>query len=329
MASIIPPEEWDSFTAEHPEAHLLQSSSWGELKASFGWEVTHVQSQIAGAQILFRPLALGTSLAYIPKGPIGPWLPDLLPTLDEVCRDRNAILLKTEPDEFNDPNLAEVLQANGFSMSNHEIQPRQTILIDLDGSEDEILGRMNQKTRYNIRLAGRKEVHVRPWDDFQGFGQLMQQTATRDGFGTHIPAYYQKAYELFHPKGQCELLVAEYESQPLAAVMVFLCDERAWYLYGASSNTERNRMPNYLLQWEAMRWAREQGCTKYDLWGIPDADVESLESDFTNRSDGLWGVYRFKRGFGGEIIRSIGTWDRPYVRPLATLYNAASSLLWK
>jgi lipid II:glycine glycyltransferase (peptidoglycan interpeptide bridge formation enzyme) len=97
--------------------------------------------------------------------------------------------------------------------------------------------------------------------------------------------------------------------------------KRATYLYGASSNTHRDAMPTYLIQWEAMRWARAQGCTEYDLWGVPDASPQTLEAEFTERSEGLWGVYRFKRGFGGELRRSAGPWDRVYNRPLYNLYR--------
>jgi lipid II:glycine glycyltransferase (peptidoglycan interpeptide bridge formation enzyme) len=94
--------------------------------------------------------------------------------------------------------------------------------------------------------------------------------------------------------------------------MVFQRGRRAWYLYGASTDLHRNLMPNHLLQWEAIRWAMANGCTQYDLWGIPEADLETLEAEFAHRRDGLWGVYRFKRGFGGDLVRTMGAWDRPY-----------------
>ncbi|MFN2302914.1 MAG: lipid II:glycine glycyltransferase FemX, partial [Anaerolineales bacterium] len=114
---------------------------------------------------------------------------------------------------------------------------------------------------------------------------------------------------------------AEFEGRPLAALMVFALGERAWYIYGASNNEERNRMPTYLLQWEAMRWAKNVGCKVYDLWGVPDYPEDQLEDSFLERSDGLWGVYRFKRGFGGEICRTIGAWDRIYRKNLYKLYQ--------
>jgi lipid II:glycine glycyltransferase (peptidoglycan interpeptide bridge formation enzyme) len=179
---------------------------------------------------------------------------------------------------------------------------------------------MKQKTRYNIRLGQRKGVVVRRSSDLDVFNRLMEATGERDAFGVHSPEYYRRAHELFHPHEMCELLVAEAEGQALAALMVFARGRRAWYFYGASNDEERNRMPTYLLQWEAIRWARVQGCTDYDLWGVPDTDEETLEAQFTRRSDGLWGVYRFKRGFGGQLRRAPDPLDRVYMPLFYRLY---------
>lgn len=319
--------QWEAFLAGQPEAHLLQTAAWGELKSAFGWKVRRIQEADRGAQILFRSFPLGFSLAYIPKGPMGPWLPSLLPALDELCRAQRAFALKIEPDEEQNPETAQLLRQHGFSPSGHCIQPRRTLIIDLHGTEEQILARMHQKTRYNIRLAARKDLHIRPWKDLDAFGAMMLETAKRDSFGVHTLAYYRRAYELMQPLGAAELLVAEFEREPLAALMVFSQGKRAWYLYGASTDKERNRMPTYLLQWEAMRWARQTGCTEYDLWGIPDFEPQELERDFAARKDGLWGVYRFKRGFGGRMVRSIGAWDRPYHRPCYRFYRWATALL--
>ncbi|MFN8426455.1 MAG: peptidoglycan bridge formation glycyltransferase FemA/FemB family protein [Anaerolineales bacterium] len=113
-------------------------------------------------------------------------------------------------------------------------------------------------------------------------------------------------------KGLGEILLAEYEGKPLAALFVARNGNRAYYLYGASTDEERNRMPTYLLQWEAMKWAKARGCEEYDLWGVPDEDEATLEANFETRHDGLWGVYRFKRGFGGELKRAVQALDRVY-----------------
>jgi len=340
MPEISAPE-WENFLSQHPNTHILQTPTWGELKATFGWEVTRVQAGDIGAQILFRRLPLGLTFAYIPKGPVfaprgrpdaqsGKTLPheafeqwdQLWPVVDEVCRDRRAFFLKLEPNLWmEEGSFWDSVPPSGFQLSPHDIQPPRTLIVDLQGSEEQILGRMKQKTRYNIRLALRKGVVVRTSSDLDTFYQMMRITSQRSEFEVHSLAYFQRAYELFHPHGMCELLSAEYQEEPLAALMVFGKGNQAWYFYGASTNQHRNRMPSYILQWEAMRWARAQGYLEYDLWGVPDADRETLEADFTQRNDGLWGVYRFKRGFGGTLRRAFGPWDRVYNRVLYSFYR--------
>ena len=322
---------WDAFVAARPHAHLLQSAAWGRLKGAFGWRPEAVPGGAAGALVLFRPLALGFTLAYVPRGPVADWqqpatLRPLVAALDRLCRARRAILLKWEPDLADAPGCAALLSGLGFRPSPHTVQPRRSLVVDLRGHETDVLARMKQKTRYNIGLAGKKGVIARPARgpaDLDRFTALMQETGARDGFGVHAPDYYRRAYELFHPGGACELILAEYpagEGAPLlAGVMVFAQGRQAWYLYGASSNQERQRMAPYLAQWEAMRWARARGAETYDLWGVPDEEEAALEAGFEQRHDGLWGVYRFKRGFGGRLVRTVGAWDRVY-NPL--LYRA-------
>lgn len=304
---IVSLAEWKHFLAQHPNAHLLQTGEWGELKSAFGWKSVRVISGNAGAQILFRRLPLGFTVGYIPKANIAR---SLLPEIDKVCRSNRAIFLKLEPDFWNDE--LPVTWNLELEQSPHNIQPPRTIIVNIAYDEDAILARMKQKTRYNIRLAEKKGVTVRTWDDIDSFHKMMLLTGSRDGFGVHSLEYYKRAYELFHPKGMCEILVAEYEGKPLAALFVARKGNRAYYLYGASTDEERNRMPTYLLQWEAMKWAKSRGCKEYDLWGVPDEDEATLEANFATRRDGLWGVYRFKRGFGGELKRAAQAVDRVY-----------------
>ncbi|MCQ3954865.1 MAG: methicillin resistance protein [Chloroflexi bacterium] len=292
--------EWNQFLTNFPDAHLLQMGEWGELKKDFGWKPVRIIDGNVGVQILFRKLPLGFTIAYIPKpAESGQWTMDgdsFWREVDSVCKKNRAIFLKIEPDAWADEFR---IQNSEFRISKHDIQPPRTITINIQDGEENILSRMKPKCRYNIRLAEKKGVKVRAWDDIAAFHEMMTITGGRDDFGVHSREYYQRAYELFRPKGTCELLVAEYEGRPLASLMIFANGRRAWYVYGASSNEERNRMPAYLLQWEAIRWAKARGCEEYDLWGVPDEDEETLEAQFESRHDGLWGVYRFKRGFGG------------------------------
>ncbi len=319
--TLLDKSGWQNFLASHPEAHLLQTAEWGEFKSAFGWQPLRIAVANTGAQVLLRRLPLGFSLAYIPRGPVGSDWQALWPEVSRDCRQHKAILIKVEPDVWESPGDTSLHALNGFRPSSQTIQPPRTMVVSLEGDEETLLNRMKQKTRYNIRLAQKKEVKVRPSNDFRCFHDMMLATAARDGFDVHSLDYYRTAYSLFHPPGKCELLLAEYADQPLAALMVFAHGQRAWYFYGASSDLERNRMPAYLLQWEAMRWARAQGCREYDLWGIPDASEGELEAGFEKRTEGLWGVYRFKRGFGGQVKRTIGAWDYPYYPLLYRLYH--------
>lgn len=313
-------DEWDEFLADHPHAHILQTSQWGMLKSEFGWKVGHVITDGNGAQILLRKLPMGVSLAYIPKGPIGENPERLWSLIDEKCRQENAFLLKLEPDRWEE-ELVDYSGSNGFFVSG-AIQPRRTLVIDLTGSESEILSCMKQKTRYNIRLAEKKEIQVKSSDDIQAFYDLIEQTGKRDAFGVHSREYYQKAYDYFSICNKCILLMADFQGQNLAGIMVFSNGKRAWYFYGASNEIERNRMPTYLLQWHAIKWAKARGCTSYDLWGVPDEDENILEENFERRSDNLWGVYRFKRGFGGELKRSAPGYDKIYNPVIYQVYRA-------
>jgi lipid II:glycine glycyltransferase (peptidoglycan interpeptide bridge formation enzyme) len=312
---------WNQFLESHPEAHLLQLGEWGELKKNFGWKPVRVIQNEFGAQILFRRLPLGLTIGYLPKPVFGNhWSvisDQFWKEVDSVCKQNRAIFLKIEPDAWD---FAFRILHSAFRISPHNIQPPRTIVIPTKDSEEIILARMKPKCRYNIRLAEKKGVTVRAWDDLSAFHEMMTVTGGRDNFGVHSKEYYRRAYELFHPKGTCELLVAEYEGKPLASLMVFAHGRRAWYVYGASNDHERNRMPTYLLQWEAIRWAKARGCEAYDLWGVPDENEETLEAEFESRHDGLWGVYRFKRGFGGEVKRAAQALDRVYNPLLYWLY---------
>lgn len=312
-------EEWQSFYTDHPVAHILQAPEWGLLKCEFGWEPVNVRTGDCGAQVLFKRLPMGFSAAYIAKGPIGENWRGLWPAVDEICRQKKAVFLKVEPDLWEVPEEKYEKLFPGFIKTDLTVQPRRTVVINLEGGEKTWLSRMKQKTRYNIKLAERKYVRVEISNNVEEFYSLAQVTGSRDGFGIHTVQYYQRAFDLFSKKGLCSLHIAKYNDQPLAGLMVFMHGRRAWYLYGASNDVERNRMPAYLVQQAAMKWAYERGCLEYDLWGIPDYDEEFLESNFETRQDGLWGVYRFKRGFGGKNMRSAGAWEKVY-NPL--LYRA-------
>ena len=321
--ALVTRQEWDEFLQARENVHILQSSSWGELKSAFGWKAARVVSGVAGAQILFRKVFPGVCFAYIPRGPVGLADRSLFEEIDTVCRQRGAFFIRLEPDILE--SEVSVPWSEEYVPVNRPIQPRRTVLVDLQGTEEDWLARMKQKTRYNIRLAQKKGVAVASSTDINLFSKLIAVTGERDEFGVHAKEYYQKAFDLFSAEDNCRLLVAEFENEPLAAIMVFAYSNRAYYLYGASGNDNRNLMPNYLLQWEAMRWAASKSCHSYDLWGIPDEDEETLEAQFASRKDGLWPVYRFKRGFGGRVVRSEAPLDKAYNSLLYSIFSRFTS----
>ena len=330
------PDAWEAFVQAHPRAHLLQTAPWGELKAAFGWRPLRVALDdsgggiVAGVQLLLRrlPLRLGW-LAYAPYGPLVDWadagqVRALRDAVDDAARQHGAALLKIEPG-FGLEHVD--FAAYGFRPSPQTVQPPRTIRLDLAADEATILARMNQGTRRNIRKSEKYEVEVRQGtrEDVASFNALLAETGSRAEFGVHAPEYYRLAYDLFVPRGWAALFLGSYAGQDLAGVMVFRLGHEAWYLYGASSERERQRMASYGVQWAGVRWAKAQGAARYDLYGVPDADPETLEAQFETRGDGLWGVYRFKRGWGGEVVRSVGAWDRVYNRLVYTAYRLAVS----
>jgi peptidoglycan pentaglycine glycine transferase (the first glycine) len=336
---------WNNLIAALPAPHLLQTWEWGQVKAKFGWQPSFESWQEnenaarAGALVLQRSVPLGGFAArlrilYIPKGPLLRWEDaglrrQVLEDLAILARRRGAIFIKIDPDvrlgtgvpgqpeAVEDPVGQEVkidLLERGWHFSDEQIQFRNTVQIDLNPSEELILARMKQKTRYNIRLAERRGVSVRTGshEDFPLLYHMYAETAARDGFVIRDESYYQTVWSLFTKAGCAAPLIAEVEGQAVAALVLFHFAGKAWYIYGMSRPAHRDSMPNHLLQWEAIRRAKAAGCHTYDLWGAPD--------EFTEK-DPLWGVYRFKEGFGGQVVRTIGAWDLPIQPRLYRLYT--------
>ena len=319
---------WDRALLDLPDPHILQSWAWGEFKARHGWEASRLLFQeegrtVAAASVLQRGLPrLPVSILYVPKGPALDWTDaDLaarvLAELEDLARRRRALFVKIDPDVYypdegpdasrrprRAPETTQLLASRGWRFSAEQIQFRNTVLLELDRAEDELLAAMKQKTRYNVRLAVRRGVTVREGavDEIDTFYQLYAETSHRDGFPIRLPEYYQDAWGNFLEEGLAHLLLAEAEGETVAGLILFAFGPTAWYMYGASSDRHRRHMPNQLLQWEAIRRAREAGCTLYDLWGAPDE---------LDESDPMWGVVRFKLGLGGELARGLGAWDFP------------------
>ena len=282
-------------------------------------------------QIIRNGFAARLSVLYSPKGPLLDWTNEplqnrVLNDLQSFAKKQGAVFLKCDPDvvlgtgvpnsEGDDPeNNGQVvmseLKRRGWGYSSDQIQFRNTVLIDLNPSEEEMLARMKQKTRYNIRLAEKKDVSLRvgTLGDLPMLYKMYAETSVRDGFVIRDEGYYKTVWQTFmsnqlpitnYQFPHAEPLIAEVDGEPVAAIFVFYFAGRAYYVYGMSRSVHREKMPTYLLQWEAMKRAKAKGCEAYDLWGAPEVFDES---------DSMWGVYRFKEGLGGKVVRTLGAWD--------------------
>jgi len=341
------PSEWNKLVSSLPNSHILQCWEWADVKAKYGWMPTpffwdnldpnssDVNRVVAAAMILKRIIPIkGFSarlcVMYIPRGPVMNWFDKelrqrVLIDLQHYARDQQAIFIKMDPDLVlgtgvpgNDDQqdnqigaiITDELISRKWIFSNEQIQFRNTAMIDLTLSGEEIKSNFKQKARYNINLASRKGVIVRTGtlDDLPLLYDMYAATSIRDGFVIRDEGYYQEVWKAFMNSRDAKNnlfakpLIAEVEGEPIAAVFVFGFANRAYYLYGMSRDIHREKMPNYLLQWEAIQLAQVKGCVQYDLWGAPD--------EF-NDQDPLWGVFRFKIGLGASVIRTLGAWDFP------------------
>jgi lipid II:glycine glycyltransferase (peptidoglycan interpeptide bridge formation enzyme) len=351
LAIVEPaPEQWDRFVAAHPQGHLLQQGPWGGLKSAYGWRVLRVAVAgrsdappvgravplLAGAQILFRT-RYGVSVAYVPRGPLFAGDPQidtlLLATLRRVARRRRAVFLRLEPAILEHAPDADSwhtwLLLRGFTPAD-PIQPRSTIHVDLAPPPDQIFASFRKGHRADIRRAERQQVQVRVGDagDIDSFYAILEYTGQRAAFGIHERGYYRQAWERFQP--QSRLLLAALDGQDVAGHMVFHNGRGGAYLYSGATEPGLKSGANHLLEWHALQWAREQGCTYYDLWGIPDAlGLAAIAEDAEQRAafeaaaqdDPLIGVYRFKKGFGGQVVRYLPAYDQVYLPPLYTLWR--------
>jgi peptidoglycan pentaglycine glycine transferase (the first glycine) len=351
VVQVADAQSWDRALLALPNPHVLQSWAWGEFKSGHGWRATRLLFReegrpVAAASVLRRKLPCGVplSVSYVAKGPILDWtnaplVDRVLAELERLACQRGSVFVKIDPDVYYPgdapagagsilsrpacaPATEGALKARGWRFSDEQIQFRNTVLIDLRRSEEDLLAAMKQKTRYNIRLATRRGVTVRQGGaaDLDLFYQLYAETARRDGFPIRPADYYLSVWQRFLRgpaseavvEGWAGLLLAGVEGEDVAGLLLFTFGSAAWYMYGASSNRHRERMPNQLLQWEAMRWARAAGCQIYDLWGAPDA---------LDESDPMWGVLRFKLGLGGRLVQGLGAWDFVANGPAYRLYT--------
>jgi peptidoglycan pentaglycine glycine transferase (the first glycine) len=320
-ATDHPPAPDYDVCADAAHASVLQRWAWGAFKERHGWQVARDGGDGFAAQVLLKR-KFGVTIGYLPRGPAVNWrntgaVSASFRALDLLCTREGVALVLIEPDAMLPADFD--ARRYGLSPSSLSVQPLRTIIVRCDKDDEALLAAMKQKTRYNVRLAAKRGVTVRQGsaDDLPAFWSLLQTTATRDAFGVHTLDYYADLLRFFPPPDHGALLCAEFGGEIVAAAILLRGGPTAIYLAGASSDTHREHMPTYALQYAALQWARDAGCTHYDLWGIPptDAPPGAAQGEQQNVRDGLWGVYRFKQGFGGEVVTYPGVYVRQY-RPL-------------
>ena len=242
--------------------------------------------------------------------------------------NRNVIFIKIDPDvilngegledfsigsQAKGKKIIRKLMSGGWIYSKDQIQFKNTVWLNLKLNEEDLLGAMKQKTRYNLKLSQKKgvEIHYAQIQDLPLIYDLYAQTSARDGFIIRPEKYYISLWERLIQQDKAIGLLAYAGGQPVASLILFMFSKKAWYFYGMSSEHQREKMPNYLLQWEAIRTAKKSGCDIYDLWGAPD-EIDEANS--------MWGVFRFKLGLGGKLVCTIGAWDYPINKFVYNIY---------
>lgn len=321
-------QNWDSLCATNPDGgHIYNSFEWNEFKKSVSWQphyLVYEENILNKGNIIYfclseKPASFLGTIYYCPKGPgiFKNYQADKhsLAVFEDFCKqltqyvrtiDRKAILVKVEPEllegEYD-------LRKFHLKKSSADLQFKATIMVDLSPSEDEILAGFKQKTRYNIRYADRKGVSVErremTSENIDLMFDLMSATQERAGFFLRKKKYFATYWHLLASSGLAQLLIATHEGDVLSGIVATRFGTKGYYKDGGSFATKRNLMAPYLLQWEAMRWAKEQGVTTYDLVAAPP------KSSLEDSNHPYAGLYQFKRGFHDEVTEFVGCYDLP------------------
>lgn len=297
-------QDWDAIISAFPHASFAQSSAWAHFQHALGRKVIRISNGKGFCQLVLVKKTVG-SYWLAQRGPVGEMIPS---GIGELLPD-NAWFIRIEPVDQNP-------SSNFLRRASHD--PAVTRLLDLSKSEEDLLGEMHSKTRYNIRVAEKHGLAVYETADTDEFLALQKDTASRDGFSAQSDAYVRKQFEHLKVDGVATVLIVGKSNEPLAANFMLGYGDTATYLYGASSSAHRNLMAPYYLHWEAIKWAKKQGYRWYDFWGCNPESEASL--DYKKSWEG---ISRFKAGWGGNIVEYPGTFDLP-LRP--ALYRLARKL---
>ena len=333
-------EEWNEFVAASPYGDVLQCWEWGELKARTGWQPLPVAVEregelVAACLVLRRAVPLiGGCLLYAPRGPIVDFsnesaFQELLTEIHRLACKHKALALRIEPAvPVDHQQVIQTLQAAGFRAHDADggfggVQPRYVMKVDISAEPEDLIARFKSKTRYNIRLASRKGLAVArasAREDVAEFHKILKITARRDGFVVRDISYFYDMWDIIIQRGLGQMFLVYVDQELISGAIAFVLGHQAWYVYGASSNRHREKMPNHLLQWEMIKWAQAQGCRVYDMRGV------AREIDGVPQGE-VAGLNRFKRGFAAEYVEYIGDWDLVFRPVWYKLFTTGEPLL--
>lgn len=308
-------KEYKEFLESHDRCNFQQSIEWTRVKESWSHEVVLSKDEsgkiIGSIMVLIRKIPIFGNYMYVSRGPICDIhdenvLKDLTDGLKELAKKYNAFTLRMEPDiKSEDEEFKEIMQHLDFKINDKGknfsdgVQPRYVFRLDIKGkTEDEIFAAFHQKTRYNVRLATKKGVEIREGTkaDLKDFHEIMKVTGKRDNFMIRPLSYFEKMYDELAPE-HLKIMMAYFNGKPISGIIDIIYGNKIWYLYGASSNEHRNLMPNYLLQWEMIKYSIEHKKDMYDFRGV---------TGIVDENDPHYGLYRFKKGFNAEFTEFVG-----------------------
>ncbi|QNO16134.1 peptidoglycan bridge formation glycyltransferase FemA/FemB family protein [Alkalicella caledoniensis] len=306
--------------------HLLQSVNWSKVKRE-DWRsrffmVIDNEEIIGSFCVLIRKLPIiNKSFIYIPRGPV------LKDTLDfsvwkfikdeiiKIGKAEDALFIKIDP-QITDARVETFLKELGFqSKKDNEgfggIQPASTTILDISNSDENILSNFSKGIRYNIKYPSKKGVtYINTGiEGIEDFSKIMKQTAIRGEFTTRNQIYYKRLFELLGE--DVSLIIGYYDNKPITGGITVVYGNKSWALYGGASSEHRNLKAYHGLIWERILWSKSRGADSFDFHGIP---VDRAEESCKNSKE--YGIYQFKKSFGGDEYDFIGEFDLPLNIPL-------------
>ena len=317
-------------------SHPLQSWEWGEFREKTGVKVERLgffegEKLIKGLQVTFHQIpvpGINQTIGYLPKG----FTPDddQISALKQLATKHKALFIKLEPNILQDSSisprfsqLVDLFKKHG-AVKGRPLFTKYTFQLDLSLPEDQLFANLHKKTRYNVNLAHKKGVKIYENTTKEGmeqYIQILEETKSRQGFYAHTPDYFRQIWQSLGKSGTIRIFNAVYQDTIVVSWIMFLFNDILYYPYGASRSVHRNVMASNLMMWEMIKFGKESGCHSFDLWGSlgPEPDPKNP----------WFGFHRFKKGYGGQLMESVGSYDLIMNYPLYRLYRLGEELRWK